>query len=216
MLNDASHCWLAILDCSDETEHFRHSQASAGPAILMTTLEPRQANKKKWNKKTLEDLATKWREASPSHATCQCVCGQLKLVRWGCSPLTTNRQLLCARIHRFLQMLFMAGIEVMCYDMDAAATVAGGSAGGEKQMVVTLQHGWRGYEVRDFLLQQPEVAAVEWDNVKTVPDRYQTKIEVDPVRPAKKAKKSDKKKRKGKQAGAEGKGRAADSDPGEL
>jgi hypothetical protein len=76
-------------------------------------------------------------------------------------------------------MLFTAGIEVTCYDMEGALPPeddAGKSKkkkGGrrERQMVVTLQHGWRGYEVRDFLLKQPEVTAVEWDNVKTVPDR---------------------------------------------
>lgn len=69
-------------------------------------------------------------------------------------------------------MLFLAGIEVTIYDMGAAA--AGVVKAGETQMVVTLQHGWRGYELRDFLLQQGEVSLVEWDGVATVPDRLKT------------------------------------------
>lgn len=54
-------------------------------------------------------------------------------------------------------MLHMAGIEAQVYDM------------GESTVVVTLQHGWRGYEVRDFLLAQPEVREVDWDGVKSTP-----------------------------------------------
>ena len=40
---------------------------------------------------------------------------------------------------------------------------------GLSAVVVTLQHGWRGYEVRDFLLAQPEVREVDWDGVKSTP-----------------------------------------------
>ena len=63
----------------------------------------------------------------------------------------------------------MEGIEVTCFDAADMGTAA--PPAGEQQMIVTLQHGWRGYEVRDFLLQREEVMLVEWDSVKTVPPR---------------------------------------------
>jgi len=71
-------------------------------------------------------------------------------------------------------MLFQAGIEVTCYDMAGSglSRAAGGDSGdAQQQMIVTLQHGWRGYEAREFLLQQGEVTLVEWDDVKSVPER---------------------------------------------
>ena len=98
----------------------------------------------------------------------------------------------------------MAGIEVTCYDMQSAVGAAAnnilGSGAGDTQMIVTLQHGWRGYEVRDFLLQQPEVTAVEWDTVKTVPDRLKPSTIAKPSKKGGKKKEQSKLKRKKRKA----------------
>lgn len=46
-------------------EPYTHSQAAAGPAILVTTLEARDPSSRKlWTKEGLGDLATRWREVS--------------------------------------------------------------------------------------------------------------------------------------------------------
>lgn len=55
---------------------------------------------------------------------------------------------------RWKELLHTAGIEAACYDI------------GEGRVLVSLQEGWRGYELRDFLLAQPEVEEIEWDSVK--------------------------------------------------
>ena len=52
------------------------------------------------------------------------------------------------------QLLHTAGIEVTCYDVDT------------RRMLITLQSGWRGFDVKDFLLGQTVVDEVEWDAVK--------------------------------------------------
>jgi hypothetical protein len=49
------------------------------------------------------------------------------------------------------ELLHTAGIDVAVYDV------------APRRLLVALQRGWRGAEVRDFLLAQPEVADVEWD-----------------------------------------------------
>jgi len=59
-----------------------------------------------------------------------------------------------------LQLLFTAGIEVSVYDME------------DSRVLVTLQHGWRGYDVKEFLVRQQAhlVEEVEWDQVKYKPE----------------------------------------------
>ena len=102
-----------------------------------------------------------------------------------------------------LQMLFTAGIEVTCFD---AADMGGTAAPSkEPQLMVTLQHGWRGYEVRDFLLQQREVVLVEWDNIKTVPPRLLPSAAGDKSREARQSKK--RRARKGKKSSGGQRGR---------
>lgn len=39
----------------------------------------------------------------------------------------------------------------------------------EPKLLVTLQTGWRGYELRDFLLEREELEELEWDQVKYSP-----------------------------------------------
>ena len=43
-------------------EVFSHSQAAAGPAILITSLEGSMSSGSAWDKTALTELATKWRE----------------------------------------------------------------------------------------------------------------------------------------------------------
>lgn len=37
------------------------------------------------------------------------------------------------------------------------------------RLLVSMHNGWRGYELRDFILRRPEVAELEWDQVKLTP-----------------------------------------------
>ena len=37
------------------------------------------------------------------------------------------------------------------------------------RVLVSLNTGWRGYELRDFMLRQPELVSLEWDSVKFTP-----------------------------------------------
>lgn len=166
---------------------FRHSQAASGPAILMTTLAPAQPA---WDKTTLGELATKWREVRGVTCVRACDVPCVHAPRFNCSPPSPSALRRAvhhlqprpsahppARTHARThapQMLFQAGIEVTCYDMASMGMGAagaggggggGGGASGDAQMVVTLQRGWRAYEARDFLLQQAEVTLVEWDGV---------------------------------------------------
>ena len=54
----------------------------------------------------------------------------------------------------FWQLLFTGGVDAACYDI------------GDGKILVTVQHGWRGQDVKEFLLQRPEVTEIEW-NQKT-------------------------------------------------
>ena len=56
-----------------------------------------------------------------------------------------------ALANAWMELLHTAGIDVAVYDV------------APRRLLVALQRGWRGAEVRDFLLAQPEVADVEWD-----------------------------------------------------
>ena len=37
------------------------------------------------------------------------------------------------------------------------------------RLLVSMNTGWRGYELRDFLLRRPELDSLEWDSVKFTP-----------------------------------------------
>lgn len=65
-----------------------------------------------------------------------------------------SKAVLEALTTRWKELLHTAGIEAACYDI------------GEGRVLVSLQEGWRGYDLRDFLLAQPEVQEIEWDSVK--------------------------------------------------
>jgi hypothetical protein len=38
------------------------------------------------------------------------------------------------------------------------------------RLLVSMNSGWRGYDLRDFVLRQPQTESVEWDQVKYTPD----------------------------------------------
>ncbi len=52
------------------------------------------------------------------------------------------------------EMLSTDGLSALCYDV------------GDNKLLVSIQRGWHAHSVKDFLLQQPQVAEVEWDSVK--------------------------------------------------
>ena len=58
---------------------------------------------------------------------------------------------------RWIELLHTTGIDISCYDLE------------DHRMLVTLQSGWRGYDVKDFLLKESMVTEVEWDSVKYRP-----------------------------------------------
>ena len=69
------------------------------------------------------------------------------------------------------ELLKTASLEASVYDIsDAGAIKDGGSAANPPRVLVTTSSGWRGYEFRDFLLKQPEMAEMEWDQVKYTPE----------------------------------------------
>ena len=167
---------------SDATEVYRHSQAAAGPTILLASLEQRTAAGGEWDTEAMTALATRWREvrggmgggvrrgAAPTELSPpgRKRGGGAQVETSGCRQAQASYPI-PSTPPRPLQLLFTAGIEVTCFDAADMGELA--PPGGERQMIVTLQHGWRGYEAREFLLQQPEVALVEWDAVKTAPPR---------------------------------------------
>jgi hypothetical protein len=65
------------------------------------------------------------------------------------------------------ELLKTMGIEAQAYDI---GDEAGKARGDPVRILVTTQTGWKGYEMRDFLLRQPELAEVEWDQVKYTPE----------------------------------------------
>eukprot|EP00937_MAST-01D_sp_MAST-1D-sp2_P002213 g2213.t1 len=60
--------------------------------------------------------------------------------------------------YRWQRLAWSGGIDMSCFD-----------AGREDQILVTLQKGWDGTELKDFLLAQPEVVEIVWDQVKYWP-----------------------------------------------
>jgi len=54
---------------------------------------------------------------------------------------------------RWKELLKTAGIDAGVYEI------------GEGRLLLSLQSGWRAYDVRDFCLKQPETESVEWDSV---------------------------------------------------
>jgi hypothetical protein len=62
--------------------------------------------------------------------------------------------------YEWRELLKTGGLEASVYDISDATA---------KRMLVTMQSGWNAYELRDFLLQRPELEELEWDQVKYHP-----------------------------------------------
>ena len=63
--------------------------------------------------------------------------------------------------YEWRELLKTGGLEASVYDISDATS---------KRMLVTMQSGWNAYDLRDFLLQRPELEELEWDQVKYHPE----------------------------------------------
>ena len=87
---------------------------------------------------------------------------------------TTNRA-----AYEWRELLKTGGLEAQVYDI---------SDDKAKRMLVTMNQGWNAYELRDFLLRQPELKEMEWDQVKYSPsdleklERSKGKKRADPLK----------------------------------
>ncbi len=125
-------------------EWLRHTQAMSGPAMMFVSLKPKDPEGRLWTKKKLEKLAVDWSS-------------------------------LCKT----------AGLEAKVYDISEGAqdqptrTPRRGATETPTptatpyppaRMLVSMNSGWRGYDLRDFMLKQPQLESLEWDQVKYTPD----------------------------------------------
>jgi len=63
--------------------------------------------------------------------------------------------------YEWRELLKTGGLEASVYDISDEKA---------KRMLVTMQSGWNAYDLRDFLLQRPELEELEWDQVKYHPE----------------------------------------------
>lgn len=61
------------------------------------------------------------------------------------------------------ELLFLGGVNVTSYAIEFDT------------ILMTLQRGWNGYELKDYLLTKEEVIQVEWDQITYIPDRLKSK-----------------------------------------
>jgi hypothetical protein len=114
----------------------------SGPAMMFVSLNPTDPKGELWTKKSLDFLSAEWAS-------------------------------LCKT----------AGLEAKVYDISegaqdpvtrtrkptGSATPTPTKALPPARMLVSMNSGWRGYELRDFLLRRPELESLEWDQVKYTP-----------------------------------------------
>ena len=124
-------------------EWLRHTQAMSGPAMMFVSLKPRDPEGRLWTKKKLDKLSAEWSS-----------------------------------------MCKTAGLEAKVYDISEGAQDTptrtrrpSGSVSATPtptlppaRMLVSMNSGWRGYDLRDFMLRRPELESLEWDQVKYTPD----------------------------------------------
>ena len=114
--------------------------------MMFVSLKPRDTKGKPWTKKSLERLSIDWSS-----------------------------------------MVKTAGLEAKVYDISEGAqdtpTKTRRPSGSftetptptatpypPARMLVSMNSGWRGYDLRDFMLRREEVESLEWDQVKYTPD----------------------------------------------
>lgn len=81
------------------------------------------------------------------------------------------------------QLLFTGGLDVSCYDLE------------QGRILVTLQHGWEAFKLKDFLVDQVDVAEVEWNQAK-YPGKHLPRKKASKTKKSKKAKKPTKSKQR--------------------
>ena len=64
---------------------------------------------------------------------------------------------------RWKELLLMGGVEATPYSIEYDT------------VLLTLQRGWNGAQLRDFCLEQPEVVKASWDQIDYFPERLQSK-----------------------------------------
>eukprot|EP00949_MAST-11_sp_MAST-11-sp1_P001822 g1822.t1 len=62
---------------------------------------------------------------------------------------------------RWKELLLMGGVEATPYSIEYDT------------VLLTLQRGWNGAQLRDFCLEQPEVVKASWDQIDYFPERLQ-------------------------------------------
>ena len=89
------------------------------------------------------------------------------------------------------QKLYLGGLDdATCYKVDG------------RKILVTLKRGWRGAELKEFLLNEPTVVQVEWEQVKYTPQQAHMR---EAARRARQKPKGKSKGRKGKSKRRKGK-----------
>jgi hypothetical protein len=122
----------------EAVEEATHQQAMSGPTMLFASLT--------------DDVPSSMRESLADYRRRRAVEGHdVGPELDPDAPLTWTDQMLEALSTQWKEMLFAAGLSGEVYRLEP------------QSLMVGLQRGWHGKEVKDFLLGQPEVKEVTWD-----------------------------------------------------
>ena len=160
----------ATVGLKDPAEWVKHTQAMAGPAMLFCTLvekDPRDG--KVWANESLQRMAYEWRELLKT--------GGLEASVYDISDATAKRMLVGVRPPAHppaghpprARACVHARASSRAY-RDPRRSFAPHCDLSFRRPQVTMQSGWNAYELRDFLLQRPELEELEWDQVKYHPE----------------------------------------------
>ena len=83
---------------------------------------------------------------------------------------------------KWRELLYLGGVEVTPYAVEFDT------------LLMTVQRGWNGAQLKEFLLSKEEVIEVEWDQIKYKPERLKSSEEMKKQKRRKKKKKKKKKK----------------------
>ena len=123
----------------DKAEWMRHSQAMSGPAMMFANVKDAQPDGTPYDKKALLELSIEWQN-----------------------------------------LVKTAGLDAKVYDISnpEATPTKKPKPGAPKvsrapppppRLLISMNTGWRGYELRDFVLRRPQLESLEWDSVKFLP-----------------------------------------------
>jgi Chaperone for wingless signalling and trafficking of LDL receptor len=71
--------------------------------------------------------------------------------------------------YKWRELMFSMGVEAQVYQM------------AEDTVLVAFHSGWRGFDVKEFLLKQEHVVEIEWDSQKYYPEKPATATKNKPV-----------------------------------